>query len=308
MPAGPCSRWTTRKSSCSPLLALRRRGVDVGQRLVDDVYGPHENQRVTSGSPASVEQRRRVLADGQAQGQRGTMQRDAGAAVRHPRQPTGARGRPRRRARGAARSAICSAATTRVVRRLAGRDRGAPARPRRTPTWIRGNVDRWAATEAPDGEPARSGVAGCRATARRRDRRRAGRAARERRPRRTARAPGTPRRRPTSPRSGPSPATTSDELLEGVDRPAARLRPLPRLRSTASAPHGIELVDPGRGRHAPRRRPPRRLGARCDDDGRIERRRVAYDHAASAARVREVADGAPWGEVIAGRIERARLA
>ena len=41
------------------------------------------------------------------------------------------------------------------------------------------------------------------------------------------------------------------------------------------------------------------------DDGRIERRRVAYDHAASAARVREVADGAPWGDVIAGRIERA---
>ena len=45
-----------------------------------------------------------------------------------------------------------------------------------------------------------------------------------------------------------------------------------------------------------------------DDDGRIERRRVAYDHAASAARVREVADGAPWGEVIAERIERAGLA
>jgi diadenosine tetraphosphatase ApaH/serine/threonine PP2A family protein phosphatase len=43
------------------------------------------------------------------------------------------------------------------------------------------------------------------------------------------------------------------------------------------------------------------------DDGRIERRRVAYDHAASAARVREVADGAPWGDVIAGRIERAGL-
>ena len=29
-------------------------------------------------------------------------------------------------------------------------------------TWIRGNVDRWAATEAPDGEPAHSGVASCR--------------------------------------------------------------------------------------------------------------------------------------------------
>jgi hypothetical protein len=28
-------------------------------------------------------------------------------------------------------------------------------------TWIRGNVDRWAATEAPDGEPAHSGVERC---------------------------------------------------------------------------------------------------------------------------------------------------
>jgi hypothetical protein len=44
------------------------------------------------------------------------------------------------------------------------------------------------------------------------------------------------------------------------------------------------------------------------DDGRIERRRVAYDHAASAARVREVADGAAWGDIIAGRIERASMA
>ena len=43
------------------------------------------------------------------------------------------------------------------------------------------------------------------------------------------------------------------------------------------------------------------------DDGRIERRRVAYDYAASAARVREVADGAPWGEAAAGRIERAAM-
>ena len=43
------------------------------------------------------------------------------------------------------------------------------------------------------------------------------------------------------------------------------------------------------------------------DDGRIERRRVAYDHVTSATRVREVAGGAPWGEVIAARIERASM-
>jgi diadenosine tetraphosphatase ApaH/serine/threonine PP2A family protein phosphatase len=70
---------------------------------------------------------------------------------------------------------------------------------------------------------------------------------------------------------------------------------------------GIELVAPGAvgipldGDH-------RAAWALMHDDGRIERRRVAYDHAASAARVREVADGGPWGEVVAGRIERAALA
>jgi hypothetical protein len=41
-------------------------------------------------------------------------------------------------------------------------------------------------------------------------------------------------------------------------------------------------------------------------DGRIERRRVAYDHTASAARVREKAGGAAWAETIARRLEHAK--
>ena len=40
------------------------------------------------------------------------------------------------------------------------------------------------------------------------------------------------------------------------------------------------------------------------DDGRLEHRRVAYDHAASAAKVRSLGD---WAETVARRIERARL-
>ena len=42
------------------------------------------------------------------------------------------------------------------------------------------------------------------------------------------------------------------------------------------------------------------------DHGGIERRRVAYDHTASAGRVRETAGGAAWGETIARRLEQAK--
>jgi hypothetical protein len=41
------------------------------------------------------------------------------------------------------------------------------------------------------------------------------------------------------------------------------------------------------------------------DDGTVEHRRVAYDHAATAARVREL--GGAWGETVARRIEQARM-
>jgi diadenosine tetraphosphatase ApaH/serine/threonine PP2A family protein phosphatase len=49
---------------------------------------------------------------------------------------------------------------------------------------------------------------------------------------------------------------------------------------------------------------PRAAYALVHDDGRIEHRRVAYDHGASAARVRE--HGTGWAEVVARRIEQAR--
>ena len=48
----------------------------------------------------------------------------------------------------------------------------------------------------------------------------------------------------------------------------------------------------------------RRLRA-LHDDGTIEHRRVAYDHEASAAKVR--AHGGEWAEVVARRIEQARM-
>jgi diadenosine tetraphosphatase ApaH/serine/threonine PP2A family protein phosphatase len=50
---------------------------------------------------------------------------------------------------------------------------------------------------------------------------------------------------------------------------------------------------------------PRAAWALVHPDRRVEHRRVPYDHAASAAAVRERFDGAPWTDTVAARIERA---
>ena len=97
----------------------------------------------------------------------------------------------------------------------------------------------------------------------------------------------------------PEPADDEPELLAGVT--ASRLMfghtHLQFRRMTS----GIELINPGSvgvpldGDH-------RAAYAVIDDDGRLEHRRVAYDHVASAAKVRTLGD---WAEVMALRIERA---
>jgi diadenosine tetraphosphatase ApaH/serine/threonine PP2A family protein phosphatase len=172
-------------------------------------------------------------------------------------------------------------------------------------TWIRGNVDRWAATEAPDGEPARSGVESCRALLD------APVVAELGALPESADLGAATRAWHASPKTDlasfwPEPGDDELELLEGVEDRRLVFGHF-HVSFDRIGAHGIELVAPGAvgipldGDH-------RAAWALLHDDGRIERRRVAYDHAASAARVREVADGAPWGDVVAGRIERAGLA
>ena len=52
---------------------------------------------------------------------------------------------------------------------------------------------------------------------------------------------------------------------------------------------------------------PRAAYALIHPDRRVEHRRVPYDHAASAARLRERWPGAEWADTIARRIEQARM-
>jgi diadenosine tetraphosphatase ApaH/serine/threonine PP2A family protein phosphatase len=100
----------------------------------------------------------------------------------------------------------------------------------------------------------------------------------------------------------PEPAGDEDELLDG-EAPARLVfghTHLPFARQ-----HGaIELVNPG-SVGMPFDGDQRAAYALLDPDGRVEHRRVAYDHAASAARVRAL--GEPWCEVVARRIEEARV-
>jgi diadenosine tetraphosphatase ApaH/serine/threonine PP2A family protein phosphatase len=171
-------------------------------------------------------------------------------------------------------------------------------------TWIRGNVDRWAATGPPDGEPARSGVEACRALLD------AGTVAQLGALPESADLGAGTRAWHASPKTDlasfwPEPGDDELELLEGVEDRRLVFGHF-HVSFDRIGAHGIKLVAPG-AVGIPLDGDQRAAWALMHDDGRIERRRVAYDSAASAARVREVAAGAPWGDVVAGRIERARL-
>ena len=104
-------------------------------------------------------------------------------------------------------------------------------------------------------------------------------------------------------RSRPTTAADDEELLDGTD--ARRVlfghTHLPFARTSAG---GVELVNPG-SVGMPFDGDPRAAYALLADDGRIEHRRVEYDHLASAERVRAI--GGEWSEVVARRIERAAM-
>lgn len=169
--------------------------------------------------------------------------------------------------------------------------------------WIRGNGERWAARpeEAPDDGVVQGAIAACRE------------ALGEERTARLATLPaGAPAGEQTrawhaSPASDvesflPEPAEDDARLLDGVlDR---RLyfghTHLPFSRTDAAT--GIELVNPG-SVGMPFDGNPRAAWALVHDDGSVEHRRVHYDHAAAARRLRDI--GEPWSNVVATRIERA---
>ena len=99
----------------------------------------------------------------------------------------------------------------------------------------------------------------------------------------------------------PAPADDDAELLGGE---APGLLLFGHTHVPFAREHGpTRLVNPG-SVGMPFDGDPRAAYALLHDDGTVEHRRVAYDHRASAARVR----GSGWGDVVARRIERAAFA
>ena len=104
----------------------------------------------------------------------------------------------------------------------------------------------------------------------------------------------------------PAPADDERELLDEVTEPRLVFghTHLP-FRRTA-APGGIELVNPG-SVGLPFDGDRRAAYALVHPDHRVEHRRVPYDHAATAARMRERWPGAEWADTVARRIEQAQM-
>ena len=168
--------------------------------------------------------------------------------------------------------------------------------------WIRGNAERWTAdpSAAPDDPVVQGAIAAVRE------------ALGEEVVGDLASLPfSCPRRRTLichgSPRSDvesflPEPSDDDRALLDGVtaERVVFGHTHLPFARSLGE----VALVNPG-SVGIPLDGDRRASYALLHEDGRVEHRRVEYDHSASADRVRE--HGSDWAEAIAARIERAAL-
>ena len=102
----------------------------------------------------------------------------------------------------------------------------------------------------------------------------------------------------------PEPAEDEAELLAGVveRRLLFGHTHLPFARTAAG---GIELINPG-SVGMPFDGDPRAAYALIHPDGTVEHRRVAYDHAAATALLRDEHPGAAWARTVAARIEQAR--
>jgi diadenosine tetraphosphatase ApaH/serine/threonine PP2A family protein phosphatase len=171
-------------------------------------------------------------------------------------------------------------------------------------TWIRGNGERWTAepSEAPDDEVVQGAIAACRQAL---GEEVVGELAGldEQVVRDGVRyCHGSP---VSDVRSFlPQPGDDEDELLAGLSerRLVFGHTHLPFRRESAG---GIELVNPG-SVGMPFDGDPRAAYAVVHDDGAVEHRRVAYDHEASAAALRERFTGR-WTATVAARIEHARF-
>jgi putative phosphoesterase len=104
----------------------------------------------------------------------------------------------------------------------------------------------------------------------------------------------------------PQPGADERDLLDDVAEPRLVFGHTHLPFRRISALGGIELVNPG-SVGLPFDGDQRAAYALIHPDRRVEHRRVPYDHAASAARMREHWPGEEWADTVARRIEQARM-
>jgi predicted phosphodiesterase len=104
----------------------------------------------------------------------------------------------------------------------------------------------------------------------------------------------------------PQPAEDEQELLDDVTEPRLVFGHTHLPFRRISALGGIELVNPG-SVGLPLDGDQRAAYALIHPDRRVEHRRLPYDHAASAARMRGRWPDAEWADTVARRIEQARM-
>ena len=172
-------------------------------------------------------------------------------------------------------------------------------------TWIRGNVDRWTAApdDAPDDTLIRAAIVACREALSEEVASELGALTEQIVIRGIRYCHGSPISDVRS--FMPTPADDDAELLDevGERRVVFGHTHLQFARTTRS---GVELVNPG-SVGMPFDGDPRAAYALLADDGRIDLRRVAYDHEASAAAMEEQYPGKAWAERSARRLRRARM-
>jgi diadenosine tetraphosphatase ApaH/serine/threonine PP2A family protein phosphatase len=175
----------------------------------------------------------------------------------------------------------------------------------REATWIRGNGERWTAApvQAPDNDVVQGAIAACRD------------ALGSSRVQALAALPEQTVMEGTrychgSPISdvrsfSPEPAEDEEELLAGIDERRLVFGHT-HIQFRRTRQDGLELVNPG-SVGMPFDGDPRAAYALLHADGRLEHRRVAYDHGASAEAVQTRFGDAPWTQTVVRRIRTARF-
>jgi diadenosine tetraphosphatase ApaH/serine/threonine PP2A family protein phosphatase len=173
-------------------------------------------------------------------------------------------------------------------------------------TWIRGNVDRWTArpSEAPDDDLIQAAIADCREALGAAVVDELGGLAEQLVIDDTRYCHGSPISDVRS--FMPSPTPEDDELVGEASEQRIVFGHTHLQFTRSAAARSVELVNPG-SVGMPFDGDVRAAYAVLLDDGRIELRRVAYDHEASATAVAVRFGGAPWATRSARRLRSATM-